>query len=314
NKDDCIYSSNEETKLNVESSEQKFLPADTHAFSDYPASYWTQFSVLFKRTSLSIIRDMMLTKLRLAAHIVVAIFIGILYYNIGNEASKALNNVGCIFFSIMFLLFTAMMPTILTFPLEMNVFLREHLNHWYSLKAYYLAKTMADMPFQILFPLVYVIIIYFMTNQYFEVERFALFTVFSIMTSLVAQSIGLAIGAAMDVQQAVFFGPAVAIPALLFSGFFVTFSTIPIYLRWLSYISYIRYGFEGSLLTLYGRNREDLECTEAFCMFKHPQKILEQLDVDESFIWYDLLLLFIYFLVMRALGYFILRWKLRKER
>jgi len=49
---------------------------------------------------------------------------------------------------------------ILTFPKEREVFLTEYSNNMYTVSAYYLAKTIAELPFQIFPPLAYGLMVY----------------------------------------------------------------------------------------------------------------------------------------------------------
>lgn len=52
--------------------------------------------------------------LRLFAHILVGFLIGALYYDIGDDGSKVLSNLGFLFFNMLFLMYTSMTITILS--------------------------------------------------------------------------------------------------------------------------------------------------------------------------------------------------------
>lgn len=280
----------------------------------YPTSEFVQFWIVLKRTLLFSRRDWTLMYLRLFAHILVGFLISALYYDIGNDGAKVLSNLGFLFFNMLFLMYTSMTITILSFPLELPVLLKENFNRWYSLKAYYLAITVSDIPFQAIFCIIYVTIVYFLTSQPAETARFSMFLGACLLISFVAQSVGLVVGAAMNVQNGVFLAPVMSVPFLLFSGFFVSFDAIPVYLRWITYLSYIRYGFEGTALATYSFAREKLKCFQVYCHFKNPETTLEELDMLDADFTLDILALLLIFVVLRIAAYLFLRWKLKSAR
>ncbi|KAJ8669380.1 hypothetical protein QAD02_000639 [Eretmocerus hayati] len=282
----------------------------------YPTSELHQFWIVLKRTLLFSRRDWTLMYLRLFAHILVGCLIGALYWDIGNDATKVLSNLGFLFFNMLFLMYTSMTITILSFPLEMPVLLKESFNRWYSLKSYYLAITVSDLPFQTVFCVLYVTIVYIMTSQPPEPFRFSMFLGTCLLISFVAQSVGLVVGAAMNVQNGVFLAPVMSVPFLLFSGFFVSFDAIPVYLRWITYLSYIRYGFEGTALSTYSFGRQELKCIggSGHCHFKRPSQTLEELDMLDADFNLDVLALLLIFLILRIAAYMFLRWKLKSSR
>ncbi|CAG0897822.1 unnamed protein product [Darwinula stevensoni] len=298
--------------------------------ADYSVSFKTQVQYLYLRCLKTTSRDLWLLYVRVAAHVMVGLFMGIFFFGKGDDASSVYHNVSSLFFTILFVVFAAMMPTVVTYPLEVPVLLKEILNKWYSLKAYYVAKTMADVPFSVFCTLVYLVIVYYMTAQPMDFHRFFRYLVISVFVSVLAQSLGLLIGTLFPIQAAVFVGPAFIAPFLLFSGFFLSVKAIPKYMRWVSNLSFLKYYFEGTMVCIYGYNRSDLLCNQPFwtmvciygynrsdllcnqpfCQFKDPDKFLRELDLEENVYWIDFWVLVLYNVVLRFVSYFVLRWKL----
>ncbi|CAH2017012.1 unnamed protein product [Acanthoscelides obtectus] len=99
-------------------------------------------------------------------------------------------------------------------------------------------------------------------------------------------------------------------------GFFANLEDIPYYLKWLPYMSYLKYGFEASMVAIYGLNRGKLECKIDYCHFKYPKKFLDQMSMNGDMNTYliDIGVLSGLFVFLRICAYFVLRIKLFQNR
>ncbi|XP_055594960.1 ATP-binding cassette sub-family G member 4-like [Uranotaenia lowii] len=279
----------------------------------YPVSQWSQFVTLTKRTTLCTFRDMQLMKMRILAHLCVGLLIGVVFWEVGNDGSKVLSNASCLFFFLIFVFFANAMPLVMTFPLETAVFIRERMNNWYSLGAYFFSKLVADFPFLILGPTLFLASSYYMTSQPMELHRVVMLWTICILTAWVAQLTGLLAGSSLPLELSVFCVPCSVIPMLVFCGFFVRFREMFDFLVPFTYVGYFRYSFEGSMQAIYGFNRTNIPC-EKYCYFGKVSKFLESFDMEENTYAMDVGGLVVWVVAMHVALYASLAFRLKRNQ
>lgn len=81
----------------------------------------------------------------------------------------------------------------------MSILIKEHFNRWYSLKAFYTALTLIDIPISIVCCILFSLIVYFISAQPLEIVRFCMFLIISLLIMFIGQGTGLMIGAVFNV-------------------------------------------------------------------------------------------------------------------
>ncbi|CAK9797704.1 ATP-binding cassette subfamily G member 4 [Anthophora quadrimaculata] len=281
--------------------------------ADYAISFWKQLVILLKRNAIRLSRDKVLTFTRLSMHFIIALIVGTIYFKVGQDAVYVLDNFNLLFFNIMFLMFSAFSATVTTFPSELPIIMREHFNRWYKLHSFYLANKLADIPIQFGAISLYILIVYYMSDQLLELQRFCLYTLMCFAITMVAQMFGLLVGTGMKVQHGMVFGPFTILPFLIFSGFFVQFRDAHPYLRWLFHLSFLKYGFEGVMIAIYGYDRPKLSCSDVYCHFAMPETLLNAVDMEQTNYWFCLIVLICLYLMLDIGTYTLLKLKLEKR-
>lgn len=116
-------------------------------------------------------------------------------------------------------------------------------------------------------------------------------------------------------QSGVIFGPFCFLPFTIFSGFFVQLNASHPAFRWIFHISFLKYGFEGLLLSVLGYDREKLPCkVEDYCHYTSPKRFLSDMDMEYS--TYSLAVIFLVCLcvALRIVAFIALNFKVRNSR
>ncbi|VDN07228.1 unnamed protein product [Thelazia callipaeda] len=211
---------------------------DLKARKMYAASFLAQFRTLLKRSFLTTIPKFFY---------VTAVIIGMVNFQTQITGPTIMNIEGLLYNTVRDMNFMFLFPSINLITSELPIFLREHRSsRIYSASAYYLAKSVAEIPEYVMLPIIYAVIVYFMTGLRLTLEAFSIYCFLTIVITNLAISIAYA-GACIfgGDSLALTYMPCFILPNLVFGGFYISFQSIPIYYQFISYISWFRFGFEA---------------------------------------------------------------------
>ncbi|XP_072938786.1 ATP-binding cassette sub-family G member 4-like isoform X2 [Epargyreus clarus] len=282
--------------------------------STYSTSTWKQFTILTRRALLTNFRDPYFTLMITGIHFVMALFVGTLFYDIGQNARYFKDIYHFLFFNQMFLMFTAFSSVTIRFPNEIPTVRREHFNRWYSTGAYYSATLVSAVPMQTFCTLSYGSITYWMTSQPLESKRLLVYSGTLLLVTYVALCIGYLNGSIFNVKNGVVFGSFFIMPFTVFSGFFLMYKDAPIFFKWLFHLSFLKHGFVGLNEAIFGMGREKLPCVgQLFCYYTRPKHFLMDKGMwDQSYVVVVLALFAIAFVVITC-SYIILKIRIKSK-
>ncbi|XP_019052049.1 PREDICTED: ABC transporter G family member 22-like isoform X1 [Nelumbo nucifera] len=218
---------------------------------EWGASWWEQFSILFRR-GLKERRHEYLSCVRVTQVISTAIIVGLLWWNSDAASPKGLQDqAGLLFFISVFWGFFPVFTSIFAFPQEKAMLGKERAVGMYKLSAYFIARNASDLPLDLILPIVFMVIVYFMVGLKHSISTFSLSMLTVFLSVVAAQGLGLAIGAAfMDVKKATTLASVLIMTFMLAGGFFV--QKVPSFMLWIRYISFNYHTYRLLLKIQYG--------------------------------------------------------------
>jgi ATP-binding cassette subfamily G (WHITE) protein 2 len=227
------------SELDLEAAKIESISTDTRGPTSTPA--WWALLILFKYRSLKSYRTSAFIAPRTGDKFMIVFLVVTIWWGKGDNAQAA---TGILFLWSMLSAFTSMgiLPTIV---LERPVFQRERADGCYTPAAYVFYKLLEEMLPQLPAGLIYSALVFYLVGLLGSFLVFWLVYLVSTANSIACTLLVSAISPNTSVAGA--FMSSYATTLFFFSGYLITYSSIPVYWQWYSTIDYLRYSF-GSMM------------------------------------------------------------------
>lgn len=199
-------------------------------------------------------RDKLALLVRVGSTGCFGLFYGLIYLDIGNADLSNPLNLQAVFGAVANLLISTMFgvaqSALMDLPKDRPVFLREYSTNHYSIVPYFLSRFTVECTITLMQALVQLVTAVFLMKLRIN---FFTFWALNFLLGIASTSIGVLIGSGVeDPTVAAELMPALIVPQLLFSGFFISTALIPQFLRWAQYLCSLTYAVRLSLLYEFG--------------------------------------------------------------
>ena len=283
------------------------LEEDSHQKVSFPI----QTRLQFLRELRNFGRNRSVMGARAGMTLLISIIGGIIFFQIGQTDRTQFINVqstfGALLMSGLANVFATALPSLVAFPEERPVFMREYSTNHYSVVSYFSSRLTMELVITALQVLVSSLLTYFLMGL---TATFGLFWAVCYVLAMTSTALGVLIGCAVkDPGVAVELLPMVFMPQILFSGFFIPPELIPVWLRWLNYVFPLAYAIK--LLVVAEFEACSLDPTIPVNM-NNCARVMENVQAYPEDTWWYWIVLLVQFAFARLLGLFLLRSKATK--
>lgn len=292
-------------KSTITLSEGKEIPQELESLNDGTRhGFKLQGMMLIEREVQSWKRDPSVLGGRFGVTIFLNIIFACIFYDAGRRDSADFTNLSSHFGSLTMVAISSMFgsaqPTLLQFPAERPIFLREYSTGTYSAAPYFFSKVLLELVITYLQIQTQFVVVYWLIGYQGSI---ILLTLAGLLLGLASASVGILIGCIIaDPKLALEMVPLLFVPQMLFSGFFVRLDQIPSFLRWAQYLCALKYALNLQMIVEFsdcGNPAADARCDQLFV----------DNNIEEDDWWWYILILLLMFVFYRSLAIYFLRKK-----